>query len=172
MDISGSLGVTNWKSIELLLIYSHHLTIMLVSTTFYCSKRDVTIVSGSQATLNTTATTWDENFSFWQTFCKWYGCHVFERKYESPHMMHLENRDFIWAILKQDEVTPSMLQLKWKPIPNSFGGFCAWCCPAQGGAKLNDALLLFTRITKSLVECALWIHGGHSGSTPAQFQQC
>ena len=52
------------------LIYAQRLTMTLVSTTSRCSKRNVTMVSGSMATLKTrvlitTTTTLDESLMFW-----------------------------------------------------------------------------------------------------------
>ena len=53
------------------LIFAHLLTMMLVSTTSHCSKRDVTMISGSLVTLHTrvlirTAAPCDENLIFLQ----------------------------------------------------------------------------------------------------------
>ena len=68
------------------------LAITLVSTTFHCFKRHVTMASGSQATLRarasiTATTTCDESSSVWQIFGKWHDSHFIAMGHESAHMM-------------------------------------------------------------------------------------
>ena len=81
------------------LIYARRLIMMLLSTTSHCSKP-----SGSLATVHTrvpitTATMCDESLIFFQD------CHFIDSGYESPRMMHLENRGLeIWYKLFQNKV--------------------------------------------------------------------
>ena len=103
------------------LIYVRHLTIAFVSTTSHCSKRDVTIISGSQATLHTripitTVAMCDESLRlrFWQTSCTWYVCHFIQREFLSSYIIHLENRDLrIWNELFQNKVRLFIKSCGW-----------------------------------------------------------
>ena len=139
------------------LIYTHHLTITHVSTTFYCSKRDVTMVSGIQVTLHTpvritTTTKCDD--SFWKTFGKmiwlsfyWKGIWVPPPPPPPPHThtMHLENGDLrIWYVLFQTKMK-FLLRALWNPdrqdlLLQSFdrGNFVFKSCVSFKATCLNE----------------------------------
>ena len=90
------------------LIYAQRLTMTLVPTASHCSKRDVTMVSGSMTTLNTVRSQRQQRamqVRFFDTDILKHYCHFIDRAYESPHMMHIEHICLgIWYELFQDIV--------------------------------------------------------------------
>ena len=85
--VSASLCTPNFKTTWPWSNLHTPLAVTLVSTSFHCSKPDVTMVSGSHKIPHKhvpiiTTTACDESSSFWETFCKWYGCHSIARGHE------------------------------------------------------------------------------------------
>ena len=137
---------TLWRQHDL--IYTRRLTMTHVSTTSHCSKREVTMVSGSLATLDTrvpitTATTCDESLIL---FLHGYSVNnttvillTGKRVHTHDAFRKKRLRNLIWVIPKQSEVIHQRLRWRWKPVPSIFNGFYVALSLAQGGVPFNDS---------------------------------
>ena len=130
---------------------ARHLKIALMSATFDCSKRDVTVVSGSQAKLHTrvpikTPTTCDKGLSFDRHSVTDMAI-ITLNGYTSLHTWYF-HKIGTWEF---DMSSSLKAVIKMKTISRHLQWILRWRSPDSSGATLIDGLLLLTRITKVLV---------------------